>query len=151
MMQQMTKEQQEELLEHYNHPKNFGKMLKYSAKGVCVNPEKKAKTTIFLEVDEDEVIQDIKFLIKGCKSTLLTGSLFTDTVKGHTLQDGVELCDELLPQIEADLTPDKEKPRLVMHAFLAAVQNYKDRKSGIDEDEKEITIHSSDYHTAVMK
>ncbi len=146
MIPQMTKEQQEELREHFNHPKNFGKLEDYNAKGICVNPEKKAKTTIFLKVDKDEIIKDISFLIKGCKSTMLTGSLFTDTVKGHSLSDGVELCEDLLSELEADLTPDKEKPRLVMRAYLAAVENYKDRQNGKDEDVKEITIHSKDYY-----
>ena len=146
MIPQMTKEQQEELREHFNHPKNFGKLEDYNAKGICVNPEKKAKTTIFLKVDKDETIKDISFLIKGCKSTMLTGSLFTDTVKGHSLSDGVELCEDLLSELEADLTPDKEKPRLVMRAYLAAVENYKDRQNGKDEDVKEITIHSKDYY-----
>ncbi len=146
MIPQMTKEQQEELREHFNHPKNFGKLEDYNAKGICVNPEKKAKTTIFLKVDNNEIIKDISFLIKGCKSTMLTGSLFTDTVKGHSLSDGVELCEDLLSELEADLTPDKEKPRLVMRAYLAAVENYKDRQNGKDEDVKEITIHSEDYY-----
>jgi nitrogen fixation NifU-like protein len=141
-----TKEQEDELREHFNNPKNFGKMLEYDAKGVCVNPEKKAKTTIFLKVNSDEKIEDIKFLIKGCKSTLLTGSLFTETIKGHSIYDGVELSKDLLKELEADLTPDKEKPRLVMNAYLAAVQNYEDRKNGSSEDEKEITIHSSSYY-----
>ncbi len=140
----MTKEQEELLKEHYNHPKNFGKLENYNAKGICVNPEKRAKVTIFLNVDENEVVQEIGFLIKGCKSTILTGSLFTDTVKGETIDEGIDLCNELLPQMENDLTPDKEKPRLVMHAFLAAVENYKDRKKGIDEEQKEKIIHSKE-------
>jgi len=140
----MTKEQEELLKEHYNHPKNFGKLENYNAKGICVNPEKRAKVTIFLNVDENEVVQEIGFLIKGCKSTILTGSLFTDTVKGETIDEGIDLCNELLPQMESDLTPDKEKPRLVMHAFLAAVENYKDRKKGIDEEQKEKIIHSKE-------
>ena len=147
-MIQMTKEQQEELKEHFNNPKNFGKMLDYDAKGICINPEKKAKTTIVLKVDKNEIVQDIKFLIKGCKSTLLTGSLFTETVKGYSLDDGMELCDDLLQELEADLTPDKEKPRLVMNAYKAAVQNYRDRKNGSKENEKEIIIHSSSYYTS---
>ena len=141
-----TKEQEKELREHFNHPKNFGKLEKYNAKGVCVNPEKKAKTTIFLNIDKDEIVKEIGFLIKGCKSTILTGSLFSDTVKGHSLDDGVELCKDLLSELEADLTPDKEKPRLVMHAYLAAVQNYKDRQNGSNDDVKEITIHSKEYY-----
>ena len=141
-----TKEQEKELREHFNHPKNFGKLEKYNAKGVCVNPEKKAKTTIFLNIDEHEIVKEIGFLIKGCKSTILTGSLFSDTVKGHSLDDGVELCKDLLSELEADLTPDKEKPRLVMHAYLAAVQNYKDRQNGSNDDVKEITIHSKEYY-----
>ena len=145
-MIQFTKEQEEELREHYNHPKNFGKLENYNAKGVCVNPEKKAKTTIFLNIDENEIIKEIGFLIKGCKSTIFTGSLFSDTVKGHSVDDGVELCNDLLSEIEADLTPDKEKPRLVMRAYLAAAQNYKDRQRGINEDVKEITIHSKEYY-----
>jgi len=140
----MTKEQEELLKDHYNNPKNFGKLEKYNAKGVCVNPEKRAKVTIFLDIDENEIVRDIGFLIKGCKSTILTGSLFSDTVKGESISDGVDLCNELLPQMESDLTPDKEKPRLVMHAFLAAVENYRDRKKGIEEDEKSITIHSEE-------
>jgi len=140
----MTKEQEELLKDHYNNPKNFGKLEKYNAKGVCVNPEKRAKVTIFLDIDENEIVRDIGFLIKGCKSTILTGSLFSDTVKGESISDGVDLCSELLPQMERDLTPDKEKPRLVMHAFLAAVENYRDRKKGIEEDEKSVTIHSEE-------
>ncbi len=144
-MDMMSAEQKAELLEHYNHPKNFGKMQEYNAKGVCINPEKRAKTTIFLKVNDNEVVEDISFLIKGCKSTILTGSLFTDTVKGYTLDEGLELCDDLLSEIEADLTPDKEKPRLVMNAYKAAAQNYRDRKNGIDEDQKEIVIHSKEF------
>ncbi len=142
--EEITKEQEELLKEHYNHPKNFGKLEKYNAKGICINPEKRAKVTIFLDVDDDERVRDIGFLIKGCKSTILTGSLFSDTVKGESIEEGVDLCNELLPQMERDLTPDKEKPRMVMYAFLAAVENYRDRKRGVDEEQKEKTIHSKE-------
>jgi len=46
--------------------------------------------------------------------------------------------------LEADLSPDKEKPRLVMHAFLAAVENYKDRKNGFKKGEKIKIIRSEE-------
>ncbi len=139
----MTKEQEELLKEHYANPKNFGKMDKYDAKGICKNPEKNAQVTIFLKINQENIVKDIKFLFKGCKSTLLSGSLFTDTVKGETVQEGISLCHELLNQLESDLSPDKEKPRLVMYAFLAAVSNHEDRKNGIKEDEKIKIIYSS--------
>ncbi len=139
----ITKEQEELLKEHYTNPKNFGKMDNYDAKGVCKNPEKNAEVTIFLKINQENIVKDIKFLFKGCKSTLLSGSLFTDTVKGETIQEGISLCHELLVQLESDLSPDKEKPRLVMYAFLTAVSNFEDRKNGIKKNEKIKIIYSS--------
>ncbi len=138
----ITKEQEELLKEHYLNPKNFGKMDNYDAKGICKNLEKNAEVTIFLKINQENIVKDIKFLFKGCKSILFSGSLFTDTVKGETIQEGTELCHELLTQLESDLSPDKEKPRLVMHAFLAAISNLEDRKNGIKENEKMKIIYS---------
>ncbi len=140
----MNEEQKKELKEHFNNPKNNKKLEIYNGKGICKNPDKRAKTTIFINVNDDEIVEDIGFLISGCKSTILTGSLFTDTVKNESIDEGVGLCHELLSELEADLSPDKEKPRLVMHAFLTAVENYKDRKSGKEEDEKIKIIYSKE-------
>ncbi len=140
----MNGEQQKELKEHFNNPKNHKKLEVYNGKGICKNPDKRAKTTIFINVNSEEIVEDIGFLISGCKSTILTGSLFTDTVKGESVDEGVGLCHELLEQLEADLSPDKEKPRLVMHAFLTAVENYRDRKKGKCEDEKVKIIRSKE-------
>jgi len=140
----MNEQQQKELKEHFNNPKNNKKLEVFNGKGVCKNPDKKAKTTIFINVNNDEIVEDIGFLISGCKSTVLAGSLFSDTVKGESIDEGVRLCHELLADLEADLSPDKEKPRLVMHAFLAAVENYKDRKNGFKKGEKIKIIRSEE-------
>ena len=57
----MDKKQEEELREHYNYPKNNKKLENYNAKGIGKNPENFGEVVMYLQVGEDEKIEEIGF------------------------------------------------------------------------------------------
>ena len=124
----MDKKQEEELREHYNYPKNNKKLENYNAKGIGKNPENFGEVVMYLQVGEDEKIEEIGFESKGCPTIAFNGSVFTETVKGETLSEGLDVANELLQHLKDNPIPDGDCPQMVLQAYIAAVQNYEEKK-----------------------
>lgn len=75
----------EEIMEHYRHPHNYGKLDSFSFKVSEVNPFCGDEIEIFVKVIKAK-IADVKFVGKGCSISVAGASMLTDVVKGKTLE-----------------------------------------------------------------
>ena len=77
----------EQVLDHYNNPRNVGKMdITDSTVGTGMVGAPACGDVMKLQIKiEDNVITDAKFKTYGCGSAIASSSLLTEWVKGKTL------------------------------------------------------------------
>ena len=104
----------EKVMDHFANPRNSGIIENASGEGTVGNPTCGDLMTIYIDVDENEVIQDIKFETFGCGAAIATSSMITEIAKGMTL-DG-------LPPIKMHCS------NLAADALTEAIKDYKAKK-----------------------
>ena len=88
-----TENYQERISEHYRNPRNFGKITGRSLHGRAHNPACGDDIEIFVKVDNGE-ITDIKFHGTGCGVSMASASMFTEMVRGMTVEKAKKLKKE---------------------------------------------------------
>ena len=84
----------EKVLDHYENPRNVGKMDANSddvGTGMVGAPACGDVMRLQIKVGEDGVIQDAKFKTYGCGSAIASSSLVTEWVKGKSLDEAAEI------------------------------------------------------------
>ena len=80
------------VLDHFKNPRNVGTL---EGKGVAVgrvgNPVCGDLMDIYIKVDDDGKIEDIKFKTFGCGSAVATSSMITEIAKGKTLDEAMKI------------------------------------------------------------
>lgn len=74
------------VMEHFQHPKNMGKLADYDAVGKVGNPVCGDVMHIYIKV-KDGRIADIGFETMGCAAAIATSSMVTELAKGKTLEE----------------------------------------------------------------
>lgn len=74
----------EMILDHFKHPRNFGKLENTTVKSRESNPLCGDDIEMQLKI-KDNIIEDIKFLGKGCAISQATASMLTEDVKGKNI------------------------------------------------------------------
>lgn len=99
----------EKVLDHYENPRNVGKMDDKSENvgtGMVGAPACGDVMRLQIQVSDEGVIEDAKFKTYGCGSAIASSSLLTEWVKGKTLDEAgaiknTELAEELaLPPVK---------------------------------------------------
>ena len=125
----------DEYIDHMVNPRNYGTIDKQDGKGIGKNPMNNELVELYLKVDSDENIEDIKFQAIGCMSTVVTGSIFTDIVKGESLVEAEDVADEFLKKLENAPAEERACAEMVAKSFMAAQLNFYHKRDGKDEDE----------------
>jgi nitrogen fixation NifU-like protein len=123
-----------EVLEHMMNPKNYGSLENASATGVGLDPATGEYAVIYLDVDEEENIKDIKYGCKACQDTVIAGSLFTEMVKGATLQYGIEASKRLAIKIKDAPAKQQACSGMIIKGFEAALLHLESKAKGGTED-----------------
>ena len=133
----------DEYIDHMTNPRNYGSIDDYDGKGVGKNPYNNELVEIYLKVNDNKIIEDIKFQAIGCMSTVVIGSIFTDMVKGESLDEARDVSEEFLEKMKKAPIEERACGEMVAKGYLAAEINYKNRKDGESEEEY-IKLISSD-------
>ncbi|MFX1252619.1 MAG: Fe-S cluster assembly scaffold protein NifU [Promethearchaeota archaeon] len=81
----------QKVIEHFTNPRNMGELDNPSGLGKVGNPVCGDLMWIYINVDENDVIQDIKFKTFGCAAAIATSSMVTEIAKGKTIQEAYRL------------------------------------------------------------
>lgn len=120
-----------EILNHMMEPRNYGNMGSCDAEGIGKNPDNSEKVAIYLKVDNNKIF-DIKFQAIGCTTTIVAGSIFTDSVKGQSLEDADELADKILDMLDGMSSEDAACSEMVAISYKASLETYKQRLKDAD-------------------
>lgn len=74
------------ILDHYQNPRNFGQLKKFTHQGQGSNPLCGDRISIQALVKDKKII-DIKFLGSGCAISLASASMLTEYVRGKTKKE----------------------------------------------------------------
>ncbi len=114
-------------MDHMMNPRNYGKLERPDAMGIGKNPENGEMVILYLAF-EDHRIEKVAFQAKACMTTIIAGSVFTDTIKGTSLEEARELTDIMLNKLEGLPPEEAACSEMVAEAFLAALEHYESKK-----------------------
>jgi len=118
----------EKVIDHYENPRNVGKMDPKSKRvgtGLVGAPACGDVMKLQIEVDDDGKIVDAKFKTFGCGSAIASSSLATEWIKGKQLTDAAKIKNSDIAK-ELSLPPVKlHCSMLAEDAIQAALKDYK--------------------------
>jgi nitrogen fixation NifU-like protein len=133
----------DEVLEHMMSPRNYGKIDEASGVGMGIDTETNEFALIYLDVDEKENIQDIKFSCNACQDTVIAGSMFTEMVKGESLEYGKESAALMNEKIKQAPPRQQACSGMVIKAFDAAIKHMDELKNGSKEEMAKLELEIS--------
>jgi nitrogen fixation protein NifU and related proteins len=114
---------QEVILDHSRHPRNFGALKGATNTAKGHNPLCGDRVTVYLVVDKDDRIAEIKFEGKGCAISQASASMMTDMLVGRTTAEAERLMGGFLHLVKgegaADLDPEDRERLEVMGGISA--------------------------------
>lgn len=123
----------EKVMDHFQHPRNVGKMDDADGIGEVGNAKCGDIMKVYLKI-KDDVIEDVKFNTFGCASAIATSSMATELIKGKPLSEALALTDQAVVEALDGLPPVKiHCSVLAEEAIKAAIKDYYD-KNGISYD-----------------
>ena len=118
----------EKVMDHFQHPRNVGEIEDASGVGTVGNAKCGDIMKIYLKVDENHIITDVKFNTFGCASAIASSSMATCLIKGKPISEAIKLSNQAVVEALDGLPPVKiHCSVLAEEAIKAAVKDYYDR------------------------
>ena len=122
----------EKVMEHFNQPRNMGEIENASGVGTVGNAKCGDIMRMYMNIDENQVIQDVKFKTFGCGAAVATSSMATELVKGMTVQEALKVTNKAVMEALDGLPNNKVHCSLLAEeAIHAALWDYA-QKEGIE-------------------
>jgi len=115
-------------MDHMMNPRNYGKLEAPDAQGIGKNPQNGEMVIVYLKIN-DGTIEAIRFQAKACMTTIIAGSIFTETVKGVSIEEGRELAQIMLDKLDQMPPEEAACSEMVAEAFLAALEHYEAKQN----------------------
>lgn len=104
------------LLDHYENPRNRGRLENPDAQMTWGNPGCGDVITIYLKVSDDGTITDISFEGEGCTVSQASASILTEKLKGQALSYAEQLTvDDVTSWVGREIM--LSRPRCALLAF----------------------------------
>ena len=119
----------EKVMDHFQHPRNVGKIDDADGVGEVGNAKCGDIMRVYLKIDENGIITDVKFNTFGCGSAIATSSMATEMIKGKSVDEALTLSNKAVVEALDGLPAHKiHCSVLAEEAVKAAVKDYYDKK-----------------------
>ena len=119
----------EKVMDHFQHPRNVGKIEDADGVGEVGNSKCGDIMKMYIKVDENEIITDVKFNTFGCGSAIATSSMATEMIKGKSIKEALAISNKAVVEALDGLPTNKiHCSVLAEEAVKAAVEDYYKRK-----------------------
>jgi len=88
----------EKVMDYFMNPRNVGELENPSAVGLVGNAKCGDIMKIYLDIDDNEVIQDAKFKTFGCGAAVATSSIATEMLIGKTIREALTVTNKAVMQ-----------------------------------------------------
>ena len=111
------------------NPRNVGEIQDASGVGEVGNARCGDIMRMYLKINEDDIVEDAKFMTFGCGAAIATSSMATELVKGMPLDQAKKLSNEAVVEALDGLPPEKlHCSVLAEEAIRAAIEDYEEKK-----------------------
>ncbi len=112
---------QEVILDHNRRPRNYGELAEPSHHAEGYNPLCGDRLDLFLQIEGD-VIANVGFVGSGCAISKASASLMTDSIKGRSVPDALQLFERFHRMVTTP--PDLPVEDLGKLSALAGVREF---------------------------
>jgi nitrogen fixation NifU-like protein len=121
------------------HPRNYGPLENPSGVGVG-HSEQSGEFVIFYIQTENEILSNIGYATNGCHDTVVLGSMFTEMIKGSSLEYARQAALKLREKVAQGPVKQQACAQMVLTAFEAAQIHQNEKAHGSTEDLHAIEI-----------
>lgn len=119
----------EKVMDHFSNPRNVGEIENPSGVGTVGNAKCGDIMRMYLNIDENGVIQEAKFKTFGCGAAVATSSMATELVTGKTVKEAMEVTNKAVMEALDGLPPVKVHCSLLAEeAIHAALWDYSQKE-----------------------
>ena len=121
----------EKVMDHFSNPRNMGEIENASGVGTVGNAKCGDIMRIYFDIDDNQVIQDVKFKTFGCGAAIATSSMVTELVIGKTLEEALKITNSSVAEALDGLPPVKMHcSNLAADAMHEAIKDYMSKQEG---------------------
>ncbi|GAB7141208.1 Fe-S cluster assembly scaffold protein NifU [Deferribacterales bacterium RsTz2092] len=127
------------VMDHFMNPRNMGEIADANAVAEVGNPACGDVMKLFMKINSDGVIEDVKFKTFGCGAAIASSSMATELLKGRKVDDALQLTNDAIVKALNGLPPAKIHCSVMAEeAVEAALTNYCQRVGRGEEFVKEL-------------
>jgi len=112
------------ILDHNKKPRNFCKPEGANREAEGWNPLCGDKVTVYLTVDDDDVVQEVGFQGSGCAISTASASMMTQVVKGKTLDQVLEAFERFHDLVAGPPSEETDLGALGKLSVFSGVREY---------------------------
>lgn len=119
----------EKVMEHFTNPRNVGEITNADGVGEVGNMKCGDIMRIYIKVNDDNVIEDVKFRTFGCGAAIATSSVITEMVKGKTVEEALDITNKQVAEELGGLPENKMHcSNLAADALHKAIDSLKEKQ-----------------------
>jgi nitrogen fixation NifU-like protein len=127
----------EKVMDHFMNPRNMGDLADANAIGEVGNPSCGDVMKLFMKINENGVIEDIRFKTFGCGAAIASSSMATELLKGKKIDEALSITNQAIVDALEGLPAAKVHCSVMAEeAVEAALRDYY-KKEGKDPEEIE--------------
>jgi len=135
------------VMDHFTNPRNVGEIENASGMGEVGNVKCGDIMRIYLKINNDEIIEDIKFKTFGCGSAVAASSIATEMVMGKSVKEALQLTNKQVVDALGGLPPVKiHCSVLAEQALKAAIYDYAQKTNKYYEELEGFDPDAEDDH-----
>ncbi|MDY4126886.1 MAG: Fe-S cluster assembly scaffold protein NifU [Lachnospiraceae bacterium] len=121
----------DKVMDHFRNPRNVGVLEDANGIGEVGNPVCGDIMKMYLKINDDEIIEDVKFETFGCGSAIASSSMATELIKGKSVEEALSLTNKAVAEALDGLPAHKMHCSvLAEEAIKSAIDDYNNRKNG---------------------
>lgn len=118
-------EYSEKVLDHFSNPRNVGEIKDANGVGQVGNQKCGDIMKIYLKINDNDIIEDVKFQTFGCGAAVATSSMATELIKGKSIKEAMKLTNKAVVEALDGLPPVKlHCSVLAEEAVKTAINNF---------------------------
>ena len=120
----------EKVMDHFMNPRNVGTLENANGIGSVGNAKCGDIMKMYLKINDNKIIEDIKFKTFGCGAAIATSSMATELVKGKSIYDALKVTNKAVMDALDGLPPVKVHCScLAEEAIHAALWDYSQKNN----------------------